>query len=307
VLSAYTGRFAPTPSGPLHLGSLTAAVISWLDARHHQGRWLLRIDDVDRPRTVPGSADAILRTLDAHGLHWDGPIAWQSARDEAYHEALARLRSERRAFPCACSRKDVLASAQPGWEGPIYPGTCREGLSVGRRGRAWRLRMVQRHWVIEDRALGPVGFDLRLLGGDFVIRRADRVFAYQLATVVDDLDAGVTDVVRGIDLLGSVPRQMQLYQALARTPPRYLHHPVVVAGREGKLAKSSRAAAVDPRDAAGTLVRILRAIGTPGVDALDAPGGSRAVEALLDHAQRHWSPRQLPFEPIPAATLAPEG
>lgn len=306
-MSAYIGRFAPTPSGPLHLGSLTAAVISWLDARHHQGRWLLRIDDVDRPRTVPGSADTILRTLDAHGLHWDGPVVWQSTRDEAYHAALAQLRSAGRAFPCACSRKDVLASALPGLEGPIYPGTCREGLSVGRRGRAWRLRMVQRHWVIEDRALGPVGFDLHLLGGDFVIRRADRVFAYQLATVVDDLEASVTDVVRGIDLLGSVPRQMQLYQALARTPPRYLHHPVVVAGRGRKLAKSSGASAVDPRGAAGTLIRILRAIGIPGIDTHDAPRGSRAVDALLDHAQRHWSPRQLPVEPIPAATLAPEG
>lgn len=306
-MSAYIGRFAPTPSGPLHLGSLTAAVISWLDARHHQGRWLLRIDDVDRPRTVPGAADAILRTLDAHGLHWDGPVVWQSTRDEAYREALAQLRSSGRAFPCACSRKDVLAAALPGWEGPIYPGTCREGPPAGRKARAWRLRMVQRQWVIEDRELGPVGFDLHFLGGDFVIRRADRVFAYQLATVVDDLEASVTDVVRGIDLLGSVPRQMQIYQALARTPPRYLHHPVVVAGRGEKLAKSSGAAAVDPRHATGTLVRVLRAIGIPDIEARDAALGAGAVEALLDHAQRHWHPGQLPTGPIPAATLAPEG
>ena len=306
-MSDYTGRFAPTPSGPLHLGSLTAAVISWLDARHHRGRWLLRIDDVDRPRSVPGAADAILRALDAHGLHWDGPVVWQSTRDEAYHAALARLRSERQAFPCACSRKDVLAAALPGWEGPIYPGTCREKLPAGRSGRAWRLRMTQRHWVIEDRALGPVGFDLRLLGGDFVIRRADRVFAYQLATVVDDLDAGVTDVVRGIDLLGSVPRQLQLYQALACTPPRYLHHPVVVTGRGEKLAKSSGAAAVDPRNATGTLARVLRAIGIPGIEVRDAAPGAGAVEALLDHAQRHWHPGQMPTGPVPEAALAPEG
>jgi glutamyl-Q tRNA(Asp) synthetase len=306
-LSTYTGRFAPTPSGPLHLGSLTAAVISWLDARHHRGRWLLRIDDLDRPRTVPGAADAILRTLDALGLHWDGPVVWQSTRDEAYHAGLAQLRSEGRAFPCICSRTDVLAAALPGWEGPIYPGTCREGPPAGRTGRAWRLRMVQRHWVIEDRALGPVGFDLHLLGGDFVVRRADRVFAYQLATVVDDLDAGVTDVVRGIDLLGSVPRQMQLYQALARTPPRYLHHPVVISGRGEKLAKSSGAAAVDPRDANAALVHILRALGIPDIDALDVPGGSSAVGGLLDHARRHWQPGRLPTGPIPAATLAQEG
>jgi glutamyl-Q tRNA(Asp) synthetase len=305
-LSAYTGRFAPTPSGPLHLGSLTAAVISWLDARHQQGRWLLRIDDVDRPRTVPGAAEAILRTLDGYGLHWDGSVVWQSTRNEAYRETLSWLRGAGQAFPCSCSRQEILAAGLPGWEGPIYPGTCRHGLRPGRRGRAWRLRAVECHWVIDDRALGPVGFDLHRLGGDFVVRRADQIFAYQLATVADDIDAGVTDVVRGIDLLGSVPRQMQIYQALGQPPPRYLHHPVVVAPGGAKLAKSSGAAAIGHDDVVGTVARVLRAIGVPGIESGVAGNGVRGVEELLEHARRSWRPERLPIGPIPAASLLPE-
>jgi len=201
----------------------------------------------------------------------------------------------------------VLAHGLPGWEGPIYPGTCREGPPDGRRARAWRLRAVQRHWVTEDRALGPVGFDLHLLGGDFVVRRADRVFAYQLATVVDDLDAGVTDVVRGIDLLGSVPRQMQIYQALQCRPPRYLHHPVVVCGSGQKLAKSSGAPAVHSRNTLGTLARILSALGIPGIELDQGRTQYPTAEALLEHAHQHWDPHRLGAGPIPEATLAPEG
>jgi glutamyl-Q tRNA(Asp) synthetase len=302
-LITYVGRFAPTPSGPLHLGSLTAAVISWLDARSQDGLWHLRIDDIDRPRAVPGASDAILRTLDCFGLAWDGPVVRQSQREPAYEEAARRLQSDGHAFHCGCSRKDVVAAGQPGWEGPVYPGTCRNGVPAGRKARALRLRAAQRHWTLVDRCLGPLGFDLHWLGGDFVVRRADGFFAYQLATVVDDIDLGVTDVVRGIDLLGSVPRQMQLYQSLGRTAPRYLHHPVVIAGNRLKLAKSSGATPVRCRDAGACLARVLTAIGVPGIDAGFAAGGTRARGELLQHACSHWHSRLLPVDAIPEARL----
>ncbi|MFO8154183.1 tRNA glutamyl-Q(34) synthetase GluQRS [Thioalkalivibrio sp.] len=306
-MTVCTGRFAPTPSGPLHAGSLTAAVISWLDARSRQGRWHLRIDDSDRPRTVPGAADEILRTLDACGLGWDGAVVFQSEREPAYREALARLEAAGRVFACACSRKEVAAAGLVGLDGPIYPGTCREGLPRGREGRSVRLRAEQRHWTITDRSLGPLGFDLHRLGGDFVIRRADGVFAYQLATVVDDIALGVTDVVRGIDLLGSVPRQLQLYRGLGRPQPRYLHHPVVIADSGRKLAKSSGAAPAPRQRPAALLAPILAAIGTPGVDPGFAAAGPGAVDDLLEHARRHWSPGRLPPGPIPEACLRPTG
>ena len=300
-----TGRFAPTPSGPLHAGSLTAAVISWLDARSRRGRWHLRIDDIDRPRSVPGAADEILRTLDACGLGWDGPVVFQSQREPAYRDALARLEADGRAFACACSRQEVAAGGLVGLEGPIYPGTCRKGLPPGRRGRSVRLHAEQRHWTITDRSLGPLGFDLHRLGGDFVVRRADGVFAYQLATVVDDIALGVTDVVRGIDLLGSVPRQLQLYRAFGHPEPRYLHHPVVIADNGRKLAKSSGAVAVPRQRPAALLAPILAAIGIPGVDPGFAAAGPAAVDDLLEHARRHWSPERLPSGPISAALLRP--
>jgi glutamyl-Q tRNA(Asp) synthetase len=289
------------------VGSLTAAVISWLDARSRQGRWHLRIDDIDRPRTVAGSADEILRTLDAYGLGWDGPVARQSERASAYQEALARLEARGRTFACACSRQDVAAAGIAGLEGPIYPGTCRDGVPPGRKSRAIRLRADQRYWTITDRGLGPIGFDLHRLGGDFVIRRADNIVAYQLATVVDDVALGVTDVVRGIDLLGSVPRQLQLYQALGHPAPRYLHHPVVIAASRLKLAKSSGAEPAPRKRPAALLARILSAVGIPGIDPGLETAEPGAVDDLLEHARRHWSPERLPTAPIPENRLQSSG
>jgi glutamyl-Q tRNA(Asp) synthetase len=282
-------------------------VISWLDARSQDGRWHLRIDDIDRLRAVPGASDAILRALDCFGLAWDGAVVHQSQREPAYEEAARRLQSDGHAFNCGCSRKDVLTAGKPGWEGSVYPGTCRNGLPAGRKARALRLRAAQRHWTLVDRGLGPLGFDLHWLGGDFVIRRADGFFAYQLATVVDDIDLGVTDVVRGIDLLGSVPRQMQLYQSLGWTAPRYLHHPVVIADNRLKLAKSSGATPVRCRDASACLARVLTAIGIPGIDAGFAAGGARATGELLQHACSHWHSGLLPVDPIPEARLRQGG
>lgn len=263
----------------------------------------MRIDDIDRPRAVAGAADEILRTLELYGLGWDGPVVRQSEREAAYREALAVLEMHGEAFPCACSRQEVAAAGIAGLEGPIYPGTCRVGVPPGRKARSIRLRAGQRHWTITDRALGQVGFDLHRLGGDFVIRRADGVFAYQLATVVDDLALGVTDVVRGIDLLGSAPRQLRLYQAFGQPAPLYLHHPVVIAASGLKLAKSSSAAPATRRRPAALLARILSALGIPGID--PGFGGSEpgAIDDLLALAQRHWSPERLPSGPIPEARL----
>jgi glutamyl-Q tRNA(Asp) synthetase len=304
-LTAYTGRFAPTPSGPLHAGSLTAAVISWLDARSHHGRWHLRIDDIDRPRAVAGAADDILRTLDAYGLGWDGEVVRQSKREPAYQEALARLEAHGRVFACACSRREVVAAGRMGLEGPVYPGTCRNGVPAERKGRSIRLRADQQYWTVTDRSLGAIGFDLQRLGGDFVVRRADDLFAYQFATVADDIALGVTDVVRGIDLLGSVPRQLQLYQALGQPAPRYLHHPVVIAANRLKLAKSSGAEPVPRQRPAALLARILNAIGIPEIDPDCAATEPGAIDDLLEHGRRRWKPERLPDRPIPEAQLRP--
>ncbi|WP_018169415.1 MULTISPECIES: tRNA glutamyl-Q(34) synthetase GluQRS [unclassified Thioalkalivibrio] len=294
----YVGRFAPTPSGPLHAGSLLAAVISWLDARSTDGRWHLRIDDIDAPRVRPGAADAIFHALEAFALVWDGPVTWQSQRGPAYQRALDTLLTSHLAFPCGCTRKDLAARGRPGWEGPIYPGTCRHGLPPEREPRAVRARATTRYWTIADRFLGTVAFDLEALGSDFVIRRADGIVAYQLATVVDDLDLGVTRVVRGIDLLGSTPRQMQLYEALGATPPAYAHHPVLVAPGGDKLAKATGAEGIHADTARRQLADTLTVIGlAPGdAQAPDAPEAQLAE--ALERLQGHTLGDHLP---LPAA------
>lgn len=290
------GRFAPTPSGPLHAGSLLAAVISWLDARSAGGDWHLRIDDIDAPRVRPGAADAILRTLETFALGWDGPVVWQGRRGPAYQRALGTLLDTDRAFPCGCTRKDLAAHGRTGWEGPVYPGTCRHGLPPGREPRALRARASRRHWTIEDRFLGAVAFDLEALGSDFVIRRADGIVAYQLATVVDDLDLGVTRVVRGIDLLGSTPRQMQLYQALGATPPAYAHHPVLVAPGGDKLAKATGAEGVRADAARRHLADTLAVIGLGPGDARAPDAPETQLAEALDQLRQRTLAEHLPLQ-----------
>ncbi|WP_017942307.1 MULTISPECIES: tRNA glutamyl-Q(34) synthetase GluQRS [unclassified Thioalkalivibrio] len=292
----YVGRFAPTPSGPLHAGSLLAAVISWLDARSADGRWHLRIDDIDAPRVRPGAADAILHTLEVFGLGWDGPVTWQSRHGPAYQHALDTLLDTDRAFPCGCTRKDLAAHGRTGWEGPVYPGTCRHGLPPGREPRALRARATTRYWTIEDRFLGAVAFDLEALGSDFVIRRADGLVAYQLATVVDDMALGVNQVVRGIDLLGSTPRQMQLYQGLGATPPAYAHHPVLVALGGDKLAKATGAAAINPDIARRELARTLARAGLPPSDPQTPDTPATQLNEALEHLRRRDLADCLPVE-----------
>jgi glutamyl-Q tRNA(Asp) synthetase len=250
---SYTGRFAPSPTGPLHFGSLVAAAGSYLDARAQGGRWLVRIEDVDAPRTVPGAAGEILRALEAYALEWDGEVVYQSRRTEAYRQALDRLRTAGRAFACGCSRKNL--------EEGRYPGTCRAGVARGRNARTWRFLVEDAEIAFEDRRCGWHRENLYKTCGDFVLLRADGCFAYQLAVVVDDAWQGVTDVVRGEDLLDSTPRQLALYQALGWDPPRYLHLPVAKDAHGVKLSKQTGAPAVDPRGDAATLAEALRFLG----------------------------------------------
>lgn len=232
------GRFAPSPTGPLHFGSLLAAVGSYCMARRAGGRWLLRVEDLDTPRVVPGAADQIMRSMEQLGLLWDGPVVWQSGRQDAYQAAIDHLQQRGLLFDCACSRKEILASApHPGEEGPVYPGTCRSGLAPGRSARSQRIKVSRELICFVDTVYGRQGQCLAPTVGDFVLRRADGLFAYQLAVVVDDADAGVTQVVRGADLLSSTPRQIYLQMCLGYRTPQYCHLPLAL-GRQGeKISK----------------------------------------------------------------------
>jgi glutamyl-Q tRNA(Asp) synthetase len=236
--TAIVGRFAPSPTGPIHFGTLLAAVGSYLFARQAGGLWLLRIEDLDPPRVVAGAADAMLSLLEALGLQWDGPVLYQSRRFPRYAEALAELRSRQLVFDCNCTRREILASApHPGEEGPVYPGTCRAGVVGGRKEVAVRLRVPDREISFVDGIFGPQVQNLEQQLGDFVLHRTDGLFAYQLAVVVDDIDSGVTQVVRGADLLGSTPRQIYLYQCLQAELPCYYHLPLVLGPKGDKLSK----------------------------------------------------------------------
>ena len=233
-----TGRFAPSPTGPLHLGSLVAAVGSWLFARAEGGRWILRMEDIDTPRVVAGSAEEILDALRRYALEWDGEVVWQSQRTALYERALNELREKDLVYDCACSRADLqrAASAPLGSEA-VYPGTCRNGIAPGKTARAIRFRAPDEIIAFDDRIVGHQQENVAERTGDFVVRRADGLFAYQLAVVVDDAEQGVTQVVRGADLLASTPRQIALQRALGYPTPDYAHLPLVVNPDGSKLGK----------------------------------------------------------------------
>jgi glutamyl-Q tRNA(Asp) synthetase len=265
----YIGRFAPSPTGPLHAGSLVAALASWLDARAHGGRWLVRIEDVDTPRCVPGAAETILKQLHDCSLVPDEEPVWQSGRDAIYQEALDRLVADGRAYPCACSRKDIeqalAALGRPHERNAelVYPGTCRNGLH-GREPRSWRFRVEPGVVQWEDRRLGAQSQDVEREVGDFVLKRADGLWAYQLAVVVDDAAQGVTDIVRGEDLADNTARQVQLQQALGAPVPRYLHTPLVLAANGEKLSKQNGAHAADTSHPLAALNAAARVLGLTG-------------------------------------------
>jgi glutamyl-Q tRNA(Asp) synthetase len=272
--TSVVGRFAPSPTGPLHFGSLVAAVGSFCLARQAGGRWLVRIEDLDGPRVVPGASDDILRTLERLGLCWDGEVLFQSRRAAVYAGVLHELRQAGRVFACGCSRREVLASApHHGEEGPIYPGTCRDGLPPGRAARSWRLRVPEQKISFEDGVFGWRCQHLAREVGDFVLRRADGLFAYQLAVVVDDAACGVTQVVRGADLLGSTPRQIFLHHCLDYAVPAYVHLPLVLASNGEKISKRHGAVRIGDRENGGEscgaqLWRALRFLGQPVPDEL---------------------------------------
>jgi glutamyl-Q tRNA(Asp) synthetase len=257
----YRGRFAPSPTGPLHFGSLVAAVGSYLEARSRGGEWLVRMEDLDPPRVMPGAASHILHTLRAFGFEWDAPVVHQSTRTEAYHAALQRLRSGGFVYPCACSRREVADSAWRGLEGPVYPGTCRDRLRDDRAARALRVRTGAEPIAFSDTLQGQIVQSLERDIGDFVVYRADRVFAYQLAVVVDDAEQGITDVVRGADLLLSTPRQIHLQRLLELPTLRYLHLPVAVNAAGQKLSKQTLALAVNADAAVPLLAATLGFLG----------------------------------------------
>ncbi|WP_321914713.1 tRNA glutamyl-Q(34) synthetase GluQRS [Paraburkholderia sp. J11-2] len=298
----YRGRFAPSPTGPLHFGSLVSALASWLDARAHGGAWLVRVEDIDGPRTVPGAAEDILTTLAAFGFHADEPPQWQSRRTGLYRAALDRLITSGHVYACGCTRKEIADSQVRAHQRNttlIYPGTCRAGLH-GKPARAWRLRVpddapssTQNPALIrfDDRWQGPQQQDLATEVGDFVLLRADGQWAYQLAVVVDDAEQRITHVVRGADLLDSTARQIWLQQCLGVPTPAYLHVPVVTNAEGDKLSKQTGAQALDASRPLGALLAAARHLGLELHDPSPA-----TLEAFQRDAIEAWKRRlaQLP-------------
>ena len=286
----YRGRFAPSPTGPLHFGSMVAAVGSFLQAKSRGGEWLVRMEDLDPPREVKGAADDILRVLEAFGLHWDGAVMYQSRRHGVYEAALNMLERFDTIYPCACSRREIADSSVSGVDGPVYPGTCRAGLPAGRALRVWRVRVNGRAIEFVDAVQGRMVRDLAADFGDFVVRRADGYFAYQLAVVVDDAEQGISEVVRGADLIESTPRQMYLQDLLGLTTPDYLHLPVALNARNEKLSKQTLALPVDTVHPQQLLLRVLQFLGQDPPPAL--------AESTLDDFWRwavtHWNVGRVP-------------
>ncbi|RKE24254.1 glutamyl-Q tRNA(Asp) synthetase [Paraburkholderia sp. BL23I1N1] len=287
---SYRGRFAPSPTGPLHFGSLVSALASWLDARAHNGVWLVRIEDIDGPRTVPGAADDILSTLDRFGMHADEPPVWQSQRMARYEEALEQLKAAGLVYPCGCTRKEIadsLLHVHARNTTLAYPGTCRSGLH-GKPARAWRLRVPDGDAAVitfEDRWQRMQTQNLATEVGDFVLRRADDQWAYQLAVVVDDADASITHVVRGEDLMDSTARQIYLQRCLGVPTPSYLHVPVVTNDQGEKLSKQNGATALDNDKPLETLRAAARHLG------LEMDDEHATLEDFYTAATAAWAKR----------------
>lgn len=278
----YTGRFAPTPSGHLHFGSLVAALASYLDARAVAGIWRVRMEDLDPPREIPGAQDAILRTLETYGFEWDGPVLRQSARHDAYAEVVERLLAQGLAYPCHCSRKQLDGQA-------IYPGTCRDA-GLPRTDAAIRLRVPDLEYRFNDRVQGEFRQHLGREVGDFIIQRRDGLYAYQLAVVLDDAFQGMTDIVRGADLLDNTPRQLHLQELLGLPQPRYLHVPLLIQPDGHKLGKRYRSPPLPAEQAAPLLCRALRALGQAPEAALE-----RATpQQVLAWGIGHWNAARIP-------------
>ena len=286
---SYRGRFAPSPTGPLHFGSLVAAVGSYLDARHHGGEWLVRMEDLDPPREVPGAAADILHTLERYGMTWDGEVLYQGRRSAHYQEALERLDADGRLYGCACTRKEIADAALPGLGGNIYPGTCRDGVPDGRKARTLRLRVDDTDICLDDGLQGSVRQQLGREVGDFVLRRADRLAAYQLAVVVDDAAQAISHVVRGADLLDSSPRQVYLQRLLGLPTPVYRHLPVAVGARGEKLGKQTGAQAIGNADPVKVILDVLQFMQQD----IPESAADATLETLWAWAIEHWDSTRL--------------
>lgn len=285
---SYTGRFAPTPSGPLHFGSLVAALASYLDARHHNGRWLLRIEDIDPPREQPGAADQILRTLDDFELFWDGPVFYQSQQTERYQSVTDQLSANSLAYPCQCSRKRLRAH-------PVYPGWCRQTPPDSEE-TAIRV-ITSGQFSIEDRIQGSCSWLMSEMG-DFIIQRRDRLFAYQLAVVLDDYEQGINQIVRGFDILESTPRQLQLLKHLNLPVPTYAHIPVIIKPDGQKLSKQNLAPGIRTDERLPLLLCALQALNlSPESEVIQS-----GYQACLQWAIQHWEIQHIPAcaeQPLP--------
>lgn len=288
----YRGRFAPSPTGALHFGSLVAAIASYLDAKSHQGDWLLRIEDVDFQRTVAGAGDEILRTLDRFGFEWDEEVVFQSARLELYHHALAALKAADLIYPCTCSRREIALRTRQGSidGGLLYPGTCRAGRRDSSGAKAWRLKVNDALITCSDRVQGDISQNLAEEVGDFILFRADGMFAYQLAVVVDDAAQGITAVVRGADLIDSTARQCWLQACLGYVQPSYAHLPVVVNAQGEKLSKQTGATALSLDDVSSQLVDALNFLG----QAAPAQLKTAPVREVWAWALQAWSMAKVP-------------
>lgn len=295
------GRFAPSPTGPLHFGSLVAALGSFADARHQSGEWVIRIEDLDRAREVPGAADGILRTLEAFGFWWEGPVLYQSQRTRDYAEALAALRARGLTYGCGCSRREIAERGRLGPEGPIYPGTCRPASvttdsapdrTTASAPRAERLMVEPLTLTFTDRIQGKISQRLDELVGDFVLKRADGLHAYQLAVVLDDAEQGIDSVLRGADLLLSTPRQVYLQQLLGLLQPEYAHLPLALDNAGRKISKSQAAAPVDSKDPLPALAQAWRFLGQRPLP--ETPG---SVEDFWQLAVPAWELERVPQTP----------
>jgi glutamyl-Q tRNA(Asp) synthetase len=284
----YIGRFAPSPTGALHAGSLLAALGSCLQARSQRGQWYLRIEDLDTPRCPPGTADSILRDLERCGFEWDGAVVYQSRRLPVYQQALDQLQQAGYIYPCSCSRREIADSSISGIDGPVYAGTCRNGLAPERAPRALRIVTHNELLCFDDRIQGRICQRLQSELGDFVLRRADGVFAYQLAVVVDDAELGVTEIVRGADLLNSTPRQIHLQQSLGLPTPRYAHLPVLVNPQGQKLSKQTLAPPLTATDPLAALRHAMHALGHPPPAEIDT------LAAFWQWAPAAWDMAKVP-------------
>ncbi|HEZ5039660.1 TPA: tRNA glutamyl-Q(34) synthetase GluQRS [Neisseria meningitidis] len=293
----YTGRFAPSPTGLLHIGSLLTAAASYADARAHGGKWLIRMEDLDPPREMPGAASHILHTLEAFGFEWDGEVAYQSHRYALYEETLCRLQTAGLVYPCHCSRKDWQAGARRGADGFVYNGRCRHPCQrPAPQGKqpAWRIRVPDRIIGFSDGIVGGYAQNLARDIGDFVLLRADGYWAYQLAVVADDAEQGVTHIVRGQDLLVSTPRQIYLQQCLDVPTPQYAHLPLLTNAQGQKWSKQTLAPALDLNRREQLLRQVFRYLNLP-----EAPEADRPAE-LLDWAVAHWDMGKVPKHAITA-------